>query len=77
MMFVGVGIAVALFFVSGPVAASADDAPVVSYEDTPYIDALGNFDAELAKEYADLVDSYTDADGVKWEVWLDAFGGQM
>jgi hypothetical protein len=77
MMFVGVGIAVALFFVSGPVAASAEETPIVSYEDTPYIDAEGNIDYELAKDYAELVDSYTDENGTKWEVWLDEFGGHM
>jgi hypothetical protein len=46
-------------------------------DETPYVDEKGNFDVELAKEYAELVDNYVDENGVAWDVWLDEFGGQM
>ena len=63
--------------VSFALAASAqgwDEA--VDDTDAPYIDAEGNVDYEMAKEYAELVDGYI-VDGVEWDVWLDQVGGLM
>ncbi|MCK9461148.1 MAG: hypothetical protein M0R80_16065 [Proteobacteria bacterium] len=58
------------------VGTELDDA-VVSGDETPYVDAEGNVDTELAKEYAERVDNYVDEFGTEWDVWLDEYGGQM
>jgi len=64
--------------VSFALAASAQDwDEAVDDTDTPYIDAEGNFDIDMAKEYAEVVDSYVDEKGVAWDVWLDDVGGIM
>ncbi|EFK95062.1 secreted protein [sediment metagenome] len=49
----------------------------LDYADTPYVGEGGTFDAEMAKDYAELVDTYVDEKGTTWEVWLDDIGGQM
>jgi hypothetical protein len=45
--------------------------------DALYLDADGNVDYELAKEYAEIVDGWVDEDGTEWEVWLDEAGARM
>jgi hypothetical protein len=75
-------VAVVMGFVMSASAQEEDDASledqiVVTYDEAPYVDAEGNVDYELGKDFAELVESYIDEDGTKWEVWLDEFGGHM
>jgi hypothetical protein len=74
-------VAMVMGFVSSASAqednAALEDQIVVTYDEAPYVDAEGNIDYELGKVFAELVESYVDEDGTKWEVWLDEFGGHM
>ena len=54
-----------------------DETVVIDNAETPYLDEDGNFDATMAKEFAERVNSYVDENGVAWDVWLDELGGQM
>jgi len=71
LLVLGIAMATVLAFPS--IAGAQEDSESVE-ADTPYIDEYGNFDNEMAKEYADLVDSYVDEFGTEWDVWLDDVG---
>jgi len=73
LLVLGIAMAALLAF---PSMAGAQESSESVDADTPYIDEYGNFDSELAKEYAEIVDTYSE-DGVEWELWLDEIAGTM